>query len=394
MRRTARTTVGLLTAATMALTTVGTAQAAPVRAAPEPVPEVALADMVAEVNEAERALGSLGLSFADFADLEDRGPEFLAELEELLDGLGGELEPDPEPEPDPDPEPEPDPGSGGMVVGPPMLGEGVLWGSGLQLGPLAEPVPSASALDADSARNDLQAEWLAHAYDMAELNSRRDRNARDIGSETVFMYLSHYVDLPQDPALYPVDYNSHANRYASWLTEEDRLVFERFLQVGPNAQLGKDLSDAGFAMASIAKAPASIREVFQGAKQVVERIARGAEEWWDLWQVFRDRDVLQRMKEAWEAGDSPEVIVDRIASGLTVGDYGKEVRDAVVGVLLAAAVAAAGGPGGVVVAIALAGVSIATLAMKDVINQAAVAGLLLTATSRVTLRYLRSIGMD
>src|SRR6478735_1611813 len=86
MRRTARTTVGLLTAATMALTTVGTAQAAPVRTAPEPVPEVALAEMVAEVNEAERALGSLGLSFADFADLEVRGPEFLAELEELLDG--------------------------------------------------------------------------------------------------------------------------------------------------------------------------------------------------------------------------------------------------------------------------------------------------------------------
>ncbi len=79
MRRTARTTVGLLTATTMALTTVGTAHAVPVRAAPEQVPEIALAELIAEVNEAERSLGSLGLSFADFADLEDRGPEFLAE---------------------------------------------------------------------------------------------------------------------------------------------------------------------------------------------------------------------------------------------------------------------------------------------------------------------------
>ena len=382
MRRTARTTVGLLTAATMALTTVGTAQAAPVRAAPEPVPEVALADMVAEVNEAERALGSLGLSFADFADLEDRGPEFLAELEELLDGLGGELEPDPEPEPDP--------GSGGMVVGPPMLGEGVLWGSGLPVGPLAEPVPSgsASATGADDAVRDLQAEWLAHAYDMAELNSRRDRNARDIGSETVFMYLSHYVDLPQDPALYPVDYNSHANRYASWLTEEDRLVFERFLQVGPNAQLGKDLSDAGFAMASIAKAPASIYQAFRDSARVAEWAARITEEAVGLRQAVTD------LRDAWNSGDSPEAIVDRIERGIHLGDYGDEIGKAVVGVLLAAAVAAVGGPAGVAVAIALAGVSIATLAMKDVINQAAVAGLLLTATSRVTLRYLRSIGMD
>lgn len=392
MRRTARTTVGLLTAATMALTTVGTAQAVPVRAAPEQVPEIALAELIAEVNEAERSLGSLGLSFADFADLEDRGPEFLAELEALLDGLDGE----PEPEPDPEPEPEPGPGPGGMLVGPPMLGEGVVWGSGLPVGPLVEPVPSATApvTAADSTRKDLQAEWLAHAYDMAELNSRRDRNARDIGSETVFMYLSHYVDLPQDPALYPVDYNSHANRYASWLTDEDRLVFERFLQVGPNAQLGRDLSQAGFAMASVAKSPASIREVFEGSKRVVERLALAAEEGWDLLQVFNDREVLQRLKDAWNEGDSPTVIVDRIASGLTVGDDSKEVRDAVVGVLLAAAGAAVGGPGGVAVAIALAGVSIATLAMKDVINQAAVAGLLLTATSRVTLRYLRSIGMD
>lgn len=74
-------------------------------------------------------------------------------------------------------------------------------------------------------------ERLCYARKIAEKNKKRDNHAKDIDSETVYMYISHYLDIPGGPSPLnmPVDSNSEDGLYSAWITNEDRKVYENYL---------------------------------------------------------------------------------------------------------------------------------------------------------------------
>lgn len=74
-------------------------------------------------------------------------------------------------------------------------------------------------------------ERLCYARKIAEINKQRDSNAKDIDSETVYMYISHYLDIPGGPLSLdmPVDYHSDDGLFSAWITNDDRNVYERYL---------------------------------------------------------------------------------------------------------------------------------------------------------------------
>ncbi|MBW0255577.1 hypothetical protein [Cellulomonas sp. PS-H5] len=387
MRRTTRTTVGVITAAVMALTIVGPAQASSTAARDARQDAEATAGLLAEVTLTESLLAEVGLSLLDFADVEQRSPEFLAELERLLDDW--EPEPDPEPEVEPSPTPEP------QVVTPPILGQHLQDGPitpGTTLGSTPVSIPVAAS---DTTREQLAARWLAHAYTMAEVNSARDRNARDIGSETVYMYLSHYVDLPQDPTQYPVDHNSNANRYAAWITPDDRRVFDQYLRYDRHVEMAYQVTQLGEALRGLTGVQGAARHAWQNAHRWGGKILGLTSVGWNAGvDGVSGQEATAVLTDAWNATDDPEAAIRMVEEGLK-SQYGTAIgTKEMTGLMLAAAATVAGAPVGLVAALVTTSLTVSLAGMKDVVDQAMLAGLLATASSRVTLRYFRSIGMD
>ena len=69
---------------------------------------------------------------------------------------------------------------------------------------------------------------LVHAKVAAAENMLRDPNAKDFGSEFLYMYISHYLDIP---AQYQgsCSENDEEPYYANWITNDDRDVYVSFL---------------------------------------------------------------------------------------------------------------------------------------------------------------------
>lgn len=70
---------------------------------------------------------------------------------------------------------------------------------------------------------------LIHAKKSALINMERDPNAKDLSEEFVYMYLSHYVDIPPE-YLGSCNENDEEPYLANWITNEDRSTYRNFLQ--------------------------------------------------------------------------------------------------------------------------------------------------------------------
>lgn len=68
------------------------------------------------------------------------------------------------------------------------------------------------------------------ASEIAQKNMRRDGNARNLKSETAFMYLSHFIDRQGGPKETIEPRISDEDVYAGWITNDDRRAYERYLK--------------------------------------------------------------------------------------------------------------------------------------------------------------------
>ncbi len=218
MTHAARALACIGTTAALTLTSGGLALGAPVQpaAAASAVRTAAtsteIAQTVAQINDMEASLATVGLSFADFTGVQTRDAAFLAGVERLLSEY-------------------------------------------LPTAEIAAPTPTTRT----AARQDRQAEWLTYAATIAQVNSARDRAARDIGSETAYMYLSHYVDVWIDPTAVATDaLSNHDEYYAGWTGDDDRRVYDSFLRLNRHLRLGEDLRAVGFALTGLASRGAAL----------------------------------------------------------------------------------------------------------------------------------------
>ena len=69
---------------------------------------------------------------------------------------------------------------------------------------------------------------LVHAKVTAAKNMLIDPNAKDFGSEFIYMYISHYLDIPAQ-YLGSCSENDERRYYANWITNDDRDVYVSFL---------------------------------------------------------------------------------------------------------------------------------------------------------------------
>ena len=70
-----------------------------------------------------------------------------------------------------------------------------------------------------------------HAKESAIINNKRDPNNKGLSREIIYMYLSHYVDIPPEFIGETCDANDEEPYYANWITNDDRDTYESFIRV-------------------------------------------------------------------------------------------------------------------------------------------------------------------
>jgi len=107
------------------------------------------------------------------------------------------------------------------------------------------PINKAPQTVKQTTESQIYAERLCYARKIAEINKKRDSNAKDLDSESVYMYISHYLDIPGGPLPLdmPVDYHSNNSLMSAWITNADRNVYERFLSFEMREKAKKAMGD-------------------------------------------------------------------------------------------------------------------------------------------------------
>lgn len=72
---------------------------------------------------------------------------------------------------------------------------------------------------------------VSYSQQVAAANNAIDPKATTLGQETVYMYMSHFYDLPSICS-------NNAAYYSKWITNDDRAVYNSYLATSNNVQLG------------------------------------------------------------------------------------------------------------------------------------------------------------
>lgn len=83
-----------------------------------------------------------------------------------------------------------------------------------------------------------------HAQATATANKLHDSDAKSLNAETVYMYLSHYVDVPTSYRKTTCAANDEEPYYANWITNDDRNVYDSFLRVSNYSDAPRAVSSA------------------------------------------------------------------------------------------------------------------------------------------------------
>ncbi len=352
MRTALRVLIGASTATVMALTGVGVADATPptVRTASTVTPNSDVVQIVESIADIETSLNSIGLSIEDFAGIEARDPAFLADLRNELDA---------------------------RTTAPTATFQAAAF-STMTVG-----------------RKDLQPQWLAYAAAVAQTNAARDPDARDIGSETAYMYLSHYVDLKSgvDPTTLAVDaLSNRSDYYSAWITDDDRMVYDSFLRISRYTRMADDLRQAGTALVGLAESGSAVlSDVRQGVSDGAARVRVGV----SGANLASSGDALAttvpRTIRLFNNADDPAALIDAVESNIAQ-ETDQALAEAASDIVLTVAFLVAGGAGGFLLPAAIAVLSVDAAMIKDMIDGAAIAGLRYTINGRYSGRMMRYYG--
>ncbi len=178
------------------------------------------------------------------------------------------------------------------------------------------------------------ADMWGYAWEIAELNKRRDPNAKDIYQETKYMYLSHYVDIPTGPR-YVVDPSMSEGRYlCAWITNDDRETYDTYLKFLGMADRIMGISKAAISIldaAALLKGGAALTKL-KGAR-------RG-------FSVYKEYVSFRQLKkglcenfdqfvEILRAADEPVAFVNRLRRTFKLEGYDQVHKDAIENTFLA-----------------------------------------------------------
>lgn len=117
-------------------------------------------------------------------------------------------------------------------------------------------------------------EMLSYAREVAEINMKRDSNAKNLTDETVYMYMSHYIDRTPEPVYKVEPWVTDDVIFAGWITERDRRTYDNYLSYIKNA----DKLQKGAAVIVDVADIAVNAKLSKAAKKAADKVATTAEE--------------------------------------------------------------------------------------------------------------------
>ncbi|WP_460802808.1 hypothetical protein [Microbacterium sp. GXF6406] len=223
---------------------------------------------------------------------------------------------------------------------------------------------------------------LAYAQQQASLNKARDVNAGSLESETVYMYMSHFFDLPSlcgNPAAY----------YPSWITNSDRTAYNNYFTSTNNVALAANVGGMVLDVTTFASNPIpALKNALDGSVgSALEGGVTGA----DLY--FTGQGILESfgsIQTILAADGSAADIVAALHSNLGDAWGDDDSLGALVGIV---ASLMAPNAAGVVFGLGTVAASIMLSAASGLYQVAAYNTLRYTTTSRSSARLMRSMGM-
>jgi hypothetical protein len=224
---------------------------------------------------------------------------------------------------------------------------------------------------------------VSYSQQVAQMNDAIDPNATTLGQETVYMYMSHFFDLPtvcgDNTAVYP-----------DWITNDDRSVYNSYLTTSNNVELATTIPQMILNANALVDEPiAPVAKVLAGQPGAVlatigvdvpNRAAAGR----SLISEFQTVSTLLN------ANDSPETIVSQMQADLSSTWSDTDTVDAIIGTVAALMSPTVGdalfGLGSVVIGFELTGVN-------TIMQAAAFNSMRLSISGRAAERMMRSYGM-
>ena len=177
----------------------------------------------------------------------------------------------------------------------------------------------------------LSADQWVYAMQMAIQNKKRDPEVKDISKETIYMYMSHYIDIPTGIIEEGIDKSISNDQYFSaWITREDRPVYDRYINdmkisdiVYGIASTITNLIDAVFSIEDLYEFSIALAETRTNCLDWIQVLKT------DYGEIGSDfADDYKLFKRIIEAEENPSIAADNIKKSLTE-KYGERSAEAI-----------------------------------------------------------------
>ena len=226
---------------------------------------------------------------------------------------------------------------------------------------------------------------LAYARQAAVANSAHDAQAEDLDSETVYMYLSHFLDTPGFTSN-PCAANAESRYLASWITTNDRTAYNNYLSSTNRAQLAADTGTLVVGIPSVLSGTSqtvtkAVGFGFGGVMKDAPNIADWASTAGSVHQASTDLVALL------DQDKTPAEVISVLNANLSTTISDNDLRAAVIGTIAALATP---GLGATMFGLGMTAASLSITGVNSLTQQAAVGALLTTTSSRLIPRMQRA----
>lgn len=241
-----------------------------------------VSDFISDIAYINSALEPLGITFNNFLNLAEKDSVFYNELDNYVDSL--EIEP---------------------------------------IEYEASILENLSSEDGDNRANaDLLGNRIGYASYIANENKKIDSNAKDLEIETVYMYLSHYIDVSDPSVVTPVDYNSHDGYFSAWITNDDRITYDIYMSKGSAINISRNLRNVVSGVISIYRNNTNYQEIFNALKEQ-KKISRKL--YSDLIPVLDDidtsKDLINSAFDLFNQSETAEDYIIALNNDLGLENY-------------------------------------------------------------------------
>lgn len=224
---------------------------------------------------------------------------------------------------------------------------------------------------------------VSYSQQVAAMNDAIDPDATTLGQETVYMYMSHFFDLPSICA-------DNTAYYPDWITNDDRLVYNSYLAVSNNVQLATTIPQMILNAEAIAADPIApaAKVVASGAgTRLAKNLVDGTN------RLAAGRSLLgeaHTVVTLLNANATPEAIVTQMQADLSSTWTNADTVGAIIGTVAALMMPTVGAAlfslGTIVIGFELTGVN-------TIMQTAAYNSMRLSTSGRVSGRMIRAFDM-